>query len=141
MKILNENSQRKPRVKKNLPAIFDKKQVLELVTWAATIDGKNLNEPQTYMLVNEISILVNTRHRNLSMEEIQEAVRRGIAGDYGKYYGLSLQSFNQWITSFKMMKQRKEEREAVKNSIPARDRAGFILNGLAERGYKPNFDK
>jgi hypothetical protein len=137
MKILNENSKRSPQVKKDLPAVFDKSQVLDLVTWAATIEGKNLNEPQMYMLVTELSTLVNTRHRNLSMDEIRDAVRRGVAGDYGDYFGLSLKSINHWITSYKAAKVRKEERELRDNSISIKERAEFIRKGLAERGYKP----
>lgn len=137
MKILNENSNRKPQVKKDLPVVFNKDQVLDLVTWTATIDGKNLNEPTMFTLVTELYSLINTRHHNLSMEEIRQAIRRGVAGDYGDYYGLGIKTFNHWIVSYKAAKVRKEEQEAVKNSMSTKERADFVKEGLLKnRGYK-----
>lgn len=136
MKILENSSNRKPQVKKDLPAVFDKNQVLDLVTWTATIDGRNLNEPTMFVLVTELSELINTRHRNLSMEEIREAVRRGVAGDYGDYFGLGLKTFNHWIVSFKAAKARKEEKEFIRSAMSTRERADFIRQGLKKRGYK-----
>jgi hypothetical protein len=133
MKTLNENSERKPKIKNDLPVIFDKDQVLELITWTATIDGRNINEAQMYTLVVELSNLINTRHRNLTIEEIRGAIRRGVAGDYGDYYGLGLKSFNHWITSYKAAKFRKEEKQRIKDSMSIAERAEFIKKGLKKR--------
>lgn len=136
MKVLNNSSNRKPKVKKDLPVVFDKSQVLDLVTWTATIDGRNLNELTMFVLVTELSDLINTRHRNLSIDEIREAIRKGVAGDYGDYYGLGLKTFNHWITSYKAAKARKEEQEQIKNAMPINERADFIRKGLAKhRGH------
>jgi len=133
MKILKESS-KKPALKNNLPVVFDNSYLLELITWAATVDGKNLTEPQMYLLVTEISELMNKRHRFMEQNEIKEAFRKGLAGDYGDYFGISIKSINHWLTTYKARKYREQEKEEIKNAMSLSERADFIRRGLINRG-------
>ena len=55
-----------------------------------------------------VEIINNSSFSNLKASEIKTAIRNGIRGEYGDYFGLTIVSINKWLKAFKSDLKRQE---------------------------------
>jgi len=58
------------------------------------------NDTDLIILVTEITNSIQTNHKPLRKDEIQTCFAKGIRGEYGEYFGLSVVSFDKFIAAY-----------------------------------------
>lgn len=72
-------------------------------------------------MASELTKDVEERYAGLTIEEIVIALEKGVRKDFGKYYGLNVVTFNDWLSAYaKSHKRSRAIAEQIKmNTIPA----------------------
>lgn len=79
-----------------------KRYLLAIISKTMFHNGQKIDEDTKFLLVEEFyKEIENTpKFKNLTAKEIEVAFHKGVRGEYGEFYGLSVVTFTKWIKSF-----------------------------------------
>jgi hypothetical protein len=88
---------------------------------AAVLSGqKEISAPDLQIIATEVLERCTQKYPHVTLEEISEAIKNGIYGDYGDYYGLNAKSIFMFIQSYVKSESRinalREHEEEIKLS-------------------------
>ena len=90
---------RSPRVR-DLEEVSIQKPIGALIARVYALKGANLAPEDLRFMANELARSVKERFPGLSVEEVGIALDKGVKGDYGEYFGLSVITFLSWLRSY-----------------------------------------
>ena len=108
--------------------------LLNILTRTYTLAGKVISSEDLTLMVLELSNEIPKRHPGFTIDEIDQACKNGVYGDYGDYITISVKTINFWLKEYSIMKKLREQKNI--ESIPMIKRANFILRGVLE--FKKN---
>jgi hypothetical protein len=96
-----------------------KSAIFKIVGKAYALTGfKAPSYDDANFMVNELSREVARNHKNLTLEELSEAMDLGAKKTFGEYMGLSVVTFSGWFTAFKNYQKRIDELHAANKPKP-----------------------
>ncbi|MDB5137951.1 MAG: hypothetical protein JWP37_4554 [Mucilaginibacter sp.] len=72
----------------------------------ADLNIKSISLQERDYMVNELTDNIIARHRAIRINEIPDAIARGIRGEYGEFYGLSVVAFERFIARYLLSESR-----------------------------------
>lgn len=60
-------------------------------------------------IVLKIKQIISERYSAMTIREIQHAIRSGVLGDYGEYYGITVREINSWLKHYYDSPERQHE--------------------------------
>ena len=99
----------------------------ESLTDIVDILGRTFAKVGQVKLPEEVAILavalnrlILERHKNLTIQEVSIAMENGVLEDYGEYFGLNIQTFNNWLKAYTKSDQRfnAKKTEAIAIALP-----------------------
>lgn len=110
---------------------FPKRDVFNVVLVSvaksfADLNIKSISPQERDYMVNELTDNIIARHPAIRINEIPEAIARGIRGKYGDFYGLSVVAFERFIEQYLLSAERVQAVKslpapAIARRVPGRD--------------------
>lgn len=94
-----------------LPGETVEGQIATIITTVITIAGQQADPATVFIYAGEFYEKVLEDYPNISLEEIKAALRAGVYGEYGKYYGLNPKTFYDFVKAYLFSEQRLAARE------------------------------
>jgi hypothetical protein len=119
----------------SLPKQDQNRSILRIITRAVIISGTKPTEDEVAVIVSETLNLISDRYCKLTLEEISQAIRNGVLGDYDESY-LSVRNINSWLRDYIIEKTKKEDQEQRKREkeseekVPMVVKANFLLQNM-----------
>lgn len=94
-----------------LPGETVEGQIATIITTVITIAGQQADPATVFIYAGEFYERVLEEYPNISIEEIKAALRAGVYGEYGKYYGLNPKTFYDFVKAYLFSEQRLAARD------------------------------
>jgi len=99
-----------PKIKEGEPVDIVT-QFIAIITTAYTRSGQQADPATLALYADELYNSLLEKYPGVSVAEVKEALKEGVYGEYGEYYGLNPKTFIQFIESFLYSKERKEAKK------------------------------
>lgn len=83
-------------------------QFSAIITGVYTIAGQQPEASTLALYIDEFYTKLSETYPAITIDEVRAALRNGVYGDYGKYYGLNPQTFLSFVKSYLFSDERKE---------------------------------
>lgn len=90
--------------------------ILAIVAYAVTISGQKITTPEMMVFADEILERCTLLYPHATIEEIRVAIKNGIYGEYGEYFGLNAKTFMQFIEGYLQSEKRRLAKEAYEKA-------------------------
>jgi hypothetical protein len=70
--------------------------------------GQTPNEKDIDLFAQQLPVLLKSRYRTLTLDEVRKALLNGTIGDYGDYYGLNITSFVKFLNAYSASDEHKK---------------------------------
>lgn len=77
-----------------------KKGLFEIITWAYRACNIEYDEDLVVFNVRQLSDDCKTDYPQLTLKDISQAIQRGVKGNYGKVYRISVSVIHEWIKAY-----------------------------------------
>lgn len=86
------------------------KEFISIITTTYTRAGQNADQATLALYADEFYSSLNEKYPDVTIEEVREALKAGVYGEAGEYFGLNPKSFMQFVKHYLFADQRKEAR-------------------------------
>lgn len=99
-----------PKVKE-LPGETVEGELATVITTVITIAGQQADDATVFIYAGELYEKLLEDFPNVSIDEIKTALRAGVYGEYGEYYGLNPKNFYNFVKQYIFSEERKEAKK------------------------------
>lgn len=97
-----------------LPAV---EKIVTILTTVYTLSGQKPDAVTLAIYAQEFYTQLMRLYSSITLEEVAEALRRGVFDEYGEYYGLNIKTFVQFVKGYLNSLERKNAKEIFEKKI------------------------